>query len=281
MAAANGSPLPTVARREGWAPATWPVVRFGLCVLLISLALSLVALPWFDLSWWRVFRRCVSVAAAMSLWLTITKFERRTVRSYGFQPHGVGKRPFLFGVLLGLGALGLMLAIGLATGVCQIQLTPDHARLWRTALSFLPFAALVGLLEELAFRGFILQHLLDWSTPLAVTVSSTLYAVVHLKTPEWTFLTALELGGLFLLGCLLAFCYLRTQQLYLAIGLHASLAYGARLNKLLIEFSDPSMAWLVGTSRLINGVASWIALLVIGAAIAWWTGHVRLRRSSP
>jgi len=119
------------------------------------------------------------------------------------------------------------------------------------------------------------------STPLAVTVSSTLYAVVHLKTPEWTFLTALELGGLFLLGCLLAFCYLRTQQLYLAIGLHASLAYGARLNKLLIEFSDPSMAWLVGTSRLINGVASWIALLVIGAAIAWWTGHVRLRRSSP
>jgi membrane protease YdiL (CAAX protease family) len=104
-----------------------------------------------------------------------------------------------------------------------------------------------------------------------VTVSSALYSVGHLKTSEWTLLTGLELGGLFLLGTVLAFSYLRTRQLYLAIGLHAALAYGARVNKLLIQFSDVSLAWLTGTSRLVNGLSAWLVLAAIGGIVWWWT----------
>ena len=122
----------------------------------------------------------------------------------------------------------------------------------------------------MVFRGYILQHLMAFSKPLAIIGSSAVYALVHLKTPEMTRMTAMELFGLFLLGVVLAMSYVRTHQLSLAIGLHASLAYGARVNKVVLAFHDSSN-WLVGTSRLINGVASWVALLVIAGIVSWWT----------
>lgn len=251
--------------------ALWSVVRFGLCVFLLSLTASLLVSPWCDLPWWKVFRRCVSVGAAVGLWLCITKFEQRSVQSYGLSADGRGRSQLLLGILLGLVGLGVMLGMGMASGAYRIDVTPDRVRLWRTALGFLPAAAIVSVLEELVFRGFILQHLVAFSRPVAVALSSAAYAIVHLKTtPLFTLGTWLELGGLFLLGSVLALSYLVTNRLSLAIGLHAVLAYGARVNKLVIQFADPSMAWLFGTSRLVNGLMNWLLLLGIGGFIVWW-----------
>ena len=248
----------------------WSVARFGGFVFLISGILSLAALPWVTLPWWSVFRRCVSIASVISLWLCIRTLERRSFRSYGLPRHQGGGRQLLFGLLLGLGALGLMLAIGLATGFCRIALTPDRAKLYTVVLGFIPAVASVSIVEELVFRGFILQQLLPSSKAIAILVSSALYAMVHVKEPMFDAGTALQLGGLFLLGVVLSLSYLRTQQLYLPMGLHAALAYGARVNKLLIEFTDSSLSWLVGTSRLVNGLMSWVILLGIGGIIFWW-----------
>jgi membrane protease YdiL (CAAX protease family) len=227
-----------------------------------------------DLSWWRIFRRSVSIASALSLWFCITRLERRSIRSYGFAAGGAGKGEWGFGLLVGAAALAIMLGVGLATGMCRISITPDRVKLWRTLLGFVPAAALVGVLEELVFRGYLLQHLLAGSRTCAVLVISALYALVHLKSREWTFHTGMEMGGLFLLGTVLSFSYLRTRQLYLAAGLHAVLAYGARVNKLLIEFPDLSMSWLSGTSRLVNGLFGWLTLLGIGGMVWWGTRGV-------
>lgn len=258
--------------------ALWAVVRFGLSTFLLSLTVSLLVTPWLDLPWWKVFRRCVSVGAAVGLWLCIKKFEKRTVQSYGLSADGTGRSQFLLGILLGLVGLGVMLGVGIATGACRIDVTPDRVRLWKTVLGFIPAAGLVSVLEELVFRGFILQHLLAFSRPVAVALSSAAYAIVHLKMTTFTLSTWLELGGLFLLGSVLALSYLATSHLSLAIGLHAVLAYGARVNKLVIQFTDPSMAWLFGTSRLVNGLMNWLLLLGIGGFIVWWARHGAGRR---
>jgi len=93
---------------------------------------------------------------------------------------------------------------------------------------------------------------------------------VHVKTSALSVAVWLELGGLFLFGGVLALSFLLTHQLYLAVGLHAVLAYGVRVNKLLFEFTDPSISWLVGTSRLVNGIANWIILVVMGGIVVWW-----------
>ncbi|MBI2104679.1 MAG: CPBP family intramembrane metalloprotease [Candidatus Omnitrophica bacterium] len=248
--------------------------RFVLSLLLISAILTLLAAPWTSLSWWKVFRRCVSIAAALSLWLCIRRWEGRSLRAYGlgaWAGSGGGKRQLRFGLGLGLAALGMMLGIGVASGAVRFELTPDRVRLWRTVLGFVPVAALVSVLEELVFRGLLLQRLMACSTPLAVGLSSACYALVHLKESTFTAQASRELGGLFLLGVVLSLSYLRTRQLYLAIGLHAVLAYGARVNKLVIAFADPSNAWLVGTSRLVDGVLAWAALAGAGGCVLWWT----------
>ncbi len=261
------------------AQAWWSVVRWSACMMLIAAVLSLLAHPWVHFSWWQTFRRCVSIASMLSLWWCVRRFERRSIQSYGLADFKSGKRQFVFGLCLGLATLGLLLLIGLASGVCRIGIFSDPSVFWLKLLGFLPAAVLIGVLEELIFRGFILQQLMRSSTFMAVLVSSVIYSLVHVRSSEWTLATFLQLVGLFLLACVLCFSYFRTCQLYLSIGLHASLAYGAGVNKLFLQFTAPfsaSFAWLTGTSRLINGLASWAALLVMAAAIAWWT-----RRSDP
>lgn len=276
------APEPSQKRvgRTGWAI----IVRFGLFTLALSLGLSFLVLPWLRLSWWMAFRRCVSIAAAISLWLSIKHYQGRTLRSYGFSNFGVGKRQFLFGLLLGLGALVFLLLVGVACGVYRFEVTLDHIRLWRTVIGFIPAVVLIGILEELVFRGILLQPLLDMSRPVAIIISSILYALVHVKTGLWTPSIWLELGGLFLLGVILALSYVLTNQLYLAVGLHAALAYGARVNKLIVKISDQSLTWLVGTSRLVNGLMSWMMLLGILGIVVWWArmtcrGGVRYEQS--
>ena len=254
------------------------MVRFGLCTGLISAALTLLIAPWIREPLWVIFRRCVSIGAAISLWLSVKHFERRSLRSYGFSGTGAGKRQLLFGVLLGLGTLGLLFGIGWASGTCRVAITPERSKLWWTVLSFIPAAAIVSILEELVFRGFLLQRLFAFSRPIAVTVSSALYAVVHLKTASLSVGVGLELIGLFLLGSVLSLSYLATNQLYLALGLHASFAYGARVNKLVVQFSPESPAsWLMGTSRLVNGLLSWVLLLSVGGLFLWWIRSTRRR----
>lgn len=249
------------------------LVRLGLfflSLLALAFAFSALALPWVNLPWWRVVRRSASVAAAVSVWL-LARWERRTVPSYGLLGwKEAGKGQLLTGLGLGLVVLGGFFGLSLAMGWCEVAVTTDRFRLWRTVLGFLPAAFLVAGLEELVFRGVILQHLLPVSRRAAVLGSSLLYALVHLKALRADLPTAMELVGLFLLGCLLAQSTLVTGRLFLAIGLHAALAYGARINKLLVLFSDPGMVWLTGTSRLVNGVLGWAALGLLWAGIAWW-----------
>ena len=257
----------------------WRAVgRFGLFILAISLVLSVIALPWSGLSWWKTIRRCVSIASAISLWLCIHVLERQSIRAYGFQEPRAGKRQLYFGLLLGASALSAMVLLGLLTGSCQIAVTANRVKLWVVVLGFIPAAGLVGVLEELVFRGFILQRLLPCSRVIAVIASSALYSVVHLKTMMFNSGTFLELGGLFLLGVVLSLSYLSTGQLYLSIGLHAVLAYGARVNKLVLAFTDTSQSWLVGTSRLVNGLASWAVLVILGGIVVWWARSSRAGR---
>ena len=259
-------PPANASARAGWAS----VARFGACVILLSVALSLAAFP-LGLPWWKIFRRCVSIAAVASLWFCAHRLERRPVRSYGLTATGpAARRQVLAGLGLGAACCALVVAVGFMSQVYHVDLIDDQARLWRVALTFAPIALLVGLIEELVFRGFILQHLLPTSSRIAVAASSALYSVVHVRSLAWSAAGALELVGLGLLGTVLALCYLRTGQLYLAIGLHAALAYGARMGKLVIDFPEPPLAWLFGTSRVINGAVSWAALLAVGGLIAWW-----------
>ncbi|MBI4597951.1 MAG: CPBP family intramembrane metalloprotease [Candidatus Omnitrophica bacterium] len=274
MAQAAGSPKPLAHALQpravsGW----WSVITFGLLTFAISVLLSVIVWPFVGLPWWKVFRRCVSIGAAASVLICVKVLERRTVRSYGFADAGKGMRQLLFGVVLGASTLAAMFGIGLWSGAYHVSIDESPLKFWGTIIGLMPAMALVSVLEELVFRGVILQRLIVYSRPVAMFVSSALYAIVHLKTlaPTWSpWGPWFELFGLFLFGMILCVSFFLTGQLYLAVGLHASLAYGARVNKLLVEFPRPALNWLIGTNRLVNGVMNWMALLAMCGVMVWW-----------
>src|SRR6516165_4879743 len=81
--------------------------------------------------------------------------------------------------------------------------------------------AVGSLLEELGFRGYPFQRLLESVGPVwAIIVFSALFSAVHLANPEnggfwsWSFANTLLVGVLF------AIAFLRTRSLWLPIGIH-------------------------------------------------------------
>ena len=264
----NSSEAPSTDIKRRWLAALRRVLGFGAKIAVLSLLISGIAQIWIhDLSWWKIFRRCVSVSAVLVLWHT-HRHHPHPFRSLGLGSWREGRGAFAKGVLIGL---SMMLALIVAYDVLDIvrlEIWTDTARVVRTMTTFAPTACLIGLLEELTFRGYLLQQLLACSQWFALAVTSALYAVVHVQpTMTWPN-SAFELVGLFLLGWVLGMSVLRTRSLYLAIGLHASLAYFARVNKMWIEFTNPSWVWLVGSHRIVNGIVGWGSLLLLGWLIS-------------
>ena len=74
--------------------------------------------------------------------------------------------------------------------------------------------------EELLFRGYGFQRLLEWlGTDAAVLIQALLFGFLHVGNPRTSPLPLLNIG---LAGVLLAGAYLWTRSLWAAIGLHWS-----------------------------------------------------------
>ena len=85
-------------------------------------------------------------------------------------------------------------------------------------LGILGVFILVGWNEELLSRGYQLQNLSDGLNLVwGVIISSAVFGILHLGNPNATWLSAV---GIFLAGIFLAYGYVRTNQLWLSIGLH-------------------------------------------------------------
>ena len=76
----------------------------------------------------------------------------------------------------------------------------------------------VGLYEEITFRGYYLQNLSTGiDSTWGILVSSAIFGLFHLGNPGAGFMSTV---GIFLAGLYLAFAWSRTRRLWLPIGLH-------------------------------------------------------------
>ena len=89
------------------------------------------------------------------------------------------------------------------------------------------------IVEELFFRGFVLQGLTRHMTPLkAALLSSALFALAHVRPVTYV--------PIFLIGLVLAFVFLKTRSLPLAMAAHA--VYNAVV--VAVTLSVDSSAWM-------------------------------------
>jgi len=242
------------------------------------------ALATFDFE--SFFHRALMLGALLFLWPFLRSLRIKGPRDLGL----VRNRHWLRDLALGF------LISGLPVLCCEIFLinrgiyTMKAGWAWTAIGEVALSATIVPLLEEALFRGLFLGVLLRTGRPVAATlVSAALFSIVHfLKAPDQTTTSVrwnsgfislahsfdqfsepmLVLAGfttLFLIGVILAHARLRTQSLWLPIGLHAgwilgSGAFGKIAHREIVALPWLGKSLLIGIVPLCVCLVSWVLL---------------------
>ena len=217
------------------------------------------------------------------------RLHRQPLAAVGLRLNRTWAREALLGAVLGTALILLVTGLIVASGGVRFSLDPARS-LGALAMGAWVFAW-VALLEELLFRGFVFQRLVDgigaWPALLAMAL---LFALGHWGNPGMDGATLAWASIDTALGAVLfGLAYLRTRQLALPIGMHFgwNWAQGALLG---FDVSGLDQAgWLLpellGKPQWLTGgtfgpEASIFAVLVDSAAVMlmWrWKGTAQAR----
>lgn len=152
-------------------------------------------------------------------WIMRRYIDRQSFKSLGFYWKGYGNEAGLgfFGALAILGAGSLIL---IATGyISFISATFEIVPL----LLEIAIMIVVAFVEELLFRGYLLNNLLQSMNKwIALTISSVLFASFHQINPDITLFAVLNIV---LAGVLLGLNYIFTKNLWFGIFFHFTWNY--------------------------------------------------------
>ena len=190
------------------------------------------------------FHRALLIAAIILLWPFARSLSVRSLADLQLEKNPRWPRDLIAGFVFAAIPLLCCGAILLTTPVFSLRAAA--AINWSAVGKVAAAAAVVPIIEELFFRGFVLGILLKTGRGcLAILVTSALYSIIHfLKAPEhtstvvnWTsgfnsiahafaqfadpMLVAAGFTTLFLIGLILADARLQTRSLWLPMGLHA------------------------------------------------------------
>jgi membrane protease YdiL (CAAX protease family) len=141
-------------------------------------------------------------------------FDRKTIKSLGFEWKGFGKERtagFLTGILL-LSVMATVLWL-----MKLLQWFPADVEINGFLLTIL-MMLLVSFAEELVFRGYVLNNLMQ-SVPkeVALFTSAILFAIFHSLNPNFNLIAFINI---FIAGMLLGVNYIYTRNLWFAIFFH-------------------------------------------------------------
>jgi membrane protease YdiL (CAAX protease family) len=153
-------------------------------------------------------------------WICLRLRRQGGLASVGLSMDAAWLRQLLAGIAFGGVEMLALVALILLAGGVQFELDPARglAALGLGAWSF----AWAALIEELLFRGFVFQRLVDGiGAPLAVAVMAALFALAHWGNPgmEGGTLVAASIDTA-LGAAMLGLAWLRTGSLALPIGIH-------------------------------------------------------------
>jgi uncharacterized protein len=243
------------------------------------------------------FHRALLVAGLLLLWPLLRSIRFRNCADLQLRPDRSWAMHFVGGFLFAVIPL-------LCCGAALIFFHAYSIRLTFTAKSIVTLvgaATFVPLVEEALFRGLILGILLRSGHKLfAVIVTSAFFSIVHfLKAPEGTSQVvnwwsgfnsiahafsqfsdpALVLAGfttLFLIGWILADSRLRTESLWLPIGLHAGWIFGNSFFNRIARRQILALPWL-GKNLLVGLLPLMVCLVTWLLVILWLNRPKKLR----
>ncbi|HVB28420.1 MAG TPA: CPBP family intramembrane glutamic endopeptidase [Terriglobia bacterium] len=211
-----------------------PFFRFllsvvGILTVITSVAFIVVKMPPIEhldhrislLFWYNL----LMLPSLLALYMLLTRLlEQRPLASVGLAFYGRWINELGIGLVAGAGMIVAVACLERLLGVARFSLTPVSPEKVVIAGVFLfALLAVAAVDEELVFRGYPFQRLVDSGGPLAaVAAISVLFGVTHLGNPFHTWIST---ANTILVGVLLAVCYLRTRALWLPIGVHFAWNY--------------------------------------------------------
>ncbi len=262
--------------RAGWRLLIWFAILLGLAALINFIIIRLfhphqhafldpVALTMSDI---------FGFVAALVATLIMARIERRTMRDYYVPSGGAFARQFWPGLLWGFLAVSLLVGMIAALGGYKVEgLAITGRSLAHGTILWIMASLAIGVVEEFAFRAYILRTLADgigfW--PAAALLSLGFGALHYFTKPyeRWEDFASTGLLGLFL--CL---TIRRTGTLAFAIGWHAAFDWGAIYLYSGRNAGEFALGHLLRTSwpgseRVTGGMlgpeASWLVFVLIAA----------------
>jgi membrane protease YdiL (CAAX protease family) len=158
------------------------------------------------------------------IWLFRKFIDKRPFRALGFQMTNGWWKEFGAGFALEVGMWLVIFALTLATGAATIVDVAWNARDAVGIIAMLAFGlafnVLVGMIEEVDARGYVLQNLAEGIRLVpAIIVSSAYFAILHRLNPGAGWGSTI---GIFFAGITLAVGYALTRRLWFSIGMHAA-----------------------------------------------------------
>lgn len=299
------------------APAPHPL---GVLVFLVAvpLVLGCLAAPWVHralpaIADWipglqghghddfeKVANRCVQIFTLLLVWPCMRRSGTTHIIREGLRWQPARARVFLLGLLAGVLSMAALYVFGWFLGAYRLDPDNISPASYAGRIPFLLIGALlVGVLEEIFFRGFVFGSLrLRLPLAAALMLSAALFSVVHfikplppapIEQPAWwsgfallphTFAEFKPVkdwdfaATLFLMGLALAGFYTRHGHLYGIAGLHAGWVWAlASADYVLDRKAGYLDFWFSRGDLLSRGT---IAVPVI-LLFAWWA--LRPRRS--
>lgn len=209
--------------------------------------------------------------------LTMRIFDRRPLADIGLSTASGAGQNFSLGLLFGGGAAALMLLAPLIAGSGHLTAKPGAQFSWGSLVFYLAILVFGAAGEELIFRGYAFQILIERIGPFATVLPlGVLFGLGHSWNPS---ATALGIVNTILWGILFGYSFLRSHDLWLPIGLHYGWnavlpLFGVNLSGLTIEVTrymyrwDLSPVWSGGAYGPEGGLLTTIFVVVLFVLIA-------------
>lgn len=205
--------------KEGRLRAGYRIALFFFFFFLFAVAAqyAITVLPRQPMQWGSL--AAMTFAALLAGWIVLSCVDQRPFGALGFAPNRAAIPELLGGFAIGGVLIGAAVLLLLITGAAVFA--PDSGTL-PGYLGFLGwtflFFALAAAFEEIIFRGYPFQALVQWigAWP-AILVASAIFSYLHGQNPN---VTPLALVNIFVAGVLLSIAYLKTRSLWFATGVH-------------------------------------------------------------
>lgn len=204
------------------------------------------------------------------IWLSDKSF-----LDYGFGVNFSLLISLILGLALGLISLGIMFTGQFWLGWCYVE-KANIQRIPGIIPSIFLIALLVGGIEELVFRGFLLTELeRDYPVWVAATISSLIFALLHLVWEQRE--TTPQIPGLWLMGMILVLARIADHgSLGIAWGLHTGLVLAiATIDTAeLITYTGKAGEWWTGKNKKPLAGATGIICLFLISVILWLSEYI-------